>query len=201
MSGGDRDRPSVPHHLRTPTDRNRTVAPDDAPTVPQLLTVEEWKQWERDRTNEAVRTTREDTKLHLDTRLGLLESKLDGIMSRSDVRIGRTASLWRLVAIAGIACSGVMGTMMATCANSYERARVDAIEPAVEAKHTASQAIDLTAQHENRLGDIEQRTSELAAAVEKLNGAVIALTSRLPEPEPTHLSVPASGAKPRKGSR
>lgn len=106
---------------------------------------------------------------------------------------------WKAIAAIGIAASITMGTMMASCMNAYHAARVDAVEPAARAEQKATDANDLAKDHASRLDEIESTQKVLASAVERLNGAVVALTIKLAD-EPERIDVPAP-PRPRKGSR
>lgn len=112
----------------------------------------------------------------------------------------RATRWWKAAAGIGIAASLTMGTMMATCMNAYQSARVDAIEPATRAEQSATDATSRVDEHADRLASIEENQNKLGAAVEKLNGAVLALMTKM-DPDPHLITVPAAAARPRRGSR
>ena len=209
MSAGDHGaRPSVPHAMtRVRTDRAPTIPPDEADTkreeiaVPQLLTVEEWKQWQRDHTDEAVKRTRADERLHFDTRLGAMESKIDDLFGTTISKRRRREVVSLVGFVASLIASGIMGIWMAVAPRAREAAEVAVIAPAIEAKRVATVAVETTDDHEERLTKVEQTQRQILGAIEKLNGAVVMVIDRLPAPEPTHIDVPAPVAVPRRGKK
>ena len=73
--------------------------------------------------------------------------------------------------------------------------------PAIEAKRVASVVAETADDHEARLSKVEATQQQILAAIEKLNGAIVMVVDRLPEPEPARIEVPTSIGKIRQLER
>ncbi len=152
-----RDRPSLPHSLqRTPTGPQRTAEPPAAVSgqleaMAAGFSSEDLLRFARAISEEAVIRTRQDDKLRVDTGVSLIDSKLDGALTRiveasNDPKV---VTKWKALFGLALAAAVGMGTIQATCMNAYKNARVDAIEPAVRAEQKAITA-------ESKVADIAE---------------------------------------------
>lgn len=214
-----RDRPSVPHSLRVPTDRQRAVARGESPPDPRTITIslddvpEDLQAFARSTglsietlikgfslgAKVAVGLTRADDKLAVDLSKGKIHEHLDSI--QGSIAAKRKLREWAYLAglVVSVALAAGQGVWNIVAPKAREAAEVAVIAPAIEAKRVAEVIADKADSHAERLDAIEENQRDLAGALERLNGAVIALTSRLPDPAPTQVHVPASVVKPRRG--
>lgn len=211
-------RPSLPHALRRPTtDRGRALAPatDDAETVreaaaasdaeiaellailrdPSGFSVESVLKLLQLSQRRATAVTRQADKLGVDLGVGRLSEKLDSMIASTSFMSRLKSRVLIGAAFGGWTVAVVLGIWNLVAPKAREAAEVAVIAPAIEAKRVAEVAADKTDEHTARLDAIEASQSQLAASVEKLNGAVIALTSRLPDPPPVVVDVPRARKK------
>jgi hypothetical protein len=186
--------------VRTPTGPQRhTVADFDIPSEPPTFTAEQWLAIMRAGTREAVVQTRQDDKLTMDNAIGLLKSQVSEIVSASK---SRREKVLAGIASLGIAAAVTMGTIMATCVNAYQDARVDAQIPAaraeVKAEQAASKVITVADALEERLKISDERHTKteetlktISIALDANTKAVLGIAAKLSD------SPAPSGKRPR----
>lgn len=222
MSAGEGGRPSVPHHMRVPTDRQRAVARGEAdaeaatvrehqfqtdPAIAELLalvrepsgvSIETLLKVLALSSRQAVIAAKQDDKLRVDLGVGQITEKLDSMVG-SAVGKRRRREIVSLVGfVASAVTAAALGVWSVVAPEAREAAEVAVIAPAIEAKRVAASAVEATDDHETRLAKVEATQREILAAIEKLNGAIVMVVDRLPEPEPTRVEVPSAIAKPRR---
>lgn len=206
------ERPSVPHHMRVPTDRQRAVARGEAESTRESRTItisldevpEDLQAFARSTglsvetlikgfslgSKIAVALTRADDKLVIDLEKGKLGEKLDSMIltAAGKKRISWWAQIIGLIIASALAAGQALWHTVEPRAR--EAAEVAVIAPAIEAKRVATVVSETTDDHEARLSKVEENQAEILAAIEKLNGAIVMVVDRLPPPEPTRIEVP-----------
>lgn len=210
----DRPRPSLPHsHHRAPTGPRLTVPQHQAPAEaaeelhahydPQtfelaqkvlsgIATLEDFLALHRIVSRETVVQTRQDDKLRVDNRVGMIESKIESMQTIADQKIARKANFWRAIAVTMLSIAGTVGVAAATCANAYQTARADAIEPAqraeAKAEHADEKVETVASEMEARMKASEDRhiqtERELAAikkSVDTANTLLVGIAAKLEE--------------------
>lgn len=220
---GDGPRPSVPHAMTRPrTDRARTLATaDDAPTVrepdapmraeleemaavlrdPAGVTVESFLKLLAISQRHASAAQRQADKLGVDLGVGRVQEEFASIR---DTLVGkRRRREWAglIGSAVGAMVSAALIVWMIVAPRAREAAEVAVIAPAIEAKRVAVATADRTDDHEARILAMERAQEEILGAIEKLNGAVVMVIDRLPEPEPQRIEVPGAITKPRRGKK
>ncbi len=196
-----------------PTDRQRAVArgeveaePATDPAIAELLalvrepsgvSIETLLKVLALSSRQAVIAAKQDDKLRVDMNVGQITEKLDSMVGSATRkrRVIHWAQVAGLVIASALAAGQALWNIVAPEARAA--AEVAVIAPAIEAKRVAEVAADRADTHAARLDAIERSHSELAASVERLNGAVVALTDRLPPPPPTRIDVVTDASQPR----
>lgn len=216
------ERPSIPHRIhRVPTGPRRHVQPaqpiaqdphvqdepaeqdepaaHDDPDLPQGplegWSVESFMATMRKISDEAVMRTRQDDKLRVDTSVGLIDSKIDGAITRI-VKADRSGTKkWKTLATLGISAAGGMGIMMATCMNAYQDARFDVVVPTARAEAKVETLEDRMADSERRHEETDKALGDIKKSLEANTDAVLGI-AKLLDPERDALDEPAPAASP-----
>lgn len=210
------ERPSVPHSLsRVPTGPRPTVPKSppeaqDAEHDPMTMaiaekiangafTVEDLLTLNRIVSRNTVVETRNDDKMRVDASVSLLDSKLDGALTRIVNASQQVASKWKAIAALATTMAVTMGAVTASCANAYQTARLDAVEPAARAEQKAERA-DAQIQQlssalekrilasEERHAKTETKLEEIETSINTANSVLLKISEKLDVP-------PESGKK------
>lgn len=146
--------------------------------------------------------TRQADKLGVDLGVGRLQEQL-GSVRESIAAISQGAAErrrvreWVAIALLCVMTAGAVGQALWNwvAPRAREAAEVAVIAPAIEAKRVAEVAVDRADDHEARISKMEKSQEEILGAIEKLNGAVVMVIDRLPDPEPTRIEVPRHGKR------
>ena len=217
MSAGDQaPRPSVPHALtRVRTDRAPSVPPiDEAETVrenvdpalaemlallkdPSGMSIETVLKLLLTGQRHATASTRQADKLGVDLGVGRLQEQI-GSMVASRTFVQQVKS--RILGVATIV-STITALALALWTwlvpKAHEEAAAVIVAPAVAAEAKVLTMEERMDAAEKRHDETEATLSNLAASVERLNGAVVSLTDRLSDPPPHEIVVPT----PRRGKK
>lgn len=212
MSAGDHGaRPSVPHAMtRAHTDRARTVPPEKAETMretvdrelaealaivrdPSGFTIESVLKLLDLGQRRAVIATRQDDKLRVELEAGRVTERLDSMQASV---LGQRRWHERLKTyLLGVAVAGAVGQAMWSwlAPRARDEAHATIVAPAVAAEAKVLSVEERIAANERKHDETDRVLSDLKASVERLNGAVVALASKLEEP--TRVRVPSGGGK------
>lgn len=221
MSAGDHGvRPSVPHAMtRVRTDRASAVPPiDEQETVrenvdpalaellalikdPSGMSIETVLKLLITGQRHATADTRAKDKLGVDLGVGQVREDFKSV--RESIIGRRRIREWIMIValVLSVATAAGQAVWNLVAPKAREAAEVAVIAPAIEAKRVATAAVETADDHEARITKMEATQAEILGAIEKLNGAVVMVIDRLPEPPPRVIEVPAHTAPPRRGGK
>lgn len=183
MDGGN----DMPREM--PYQEHRRPSTGSQPTLSQQ-TSEMEKAWER-AMDAAVAKAGQNFHLQVQRALSLQQSQSMEVANKS-------ARLWKALAGLAGAAAITMGTMMGSCMNAYQAARVDAIEPAARAEQNASALETRVETQGKRIEEIDTSVKSLSVGVADLKDAIVTLTATIPRQTPPTDPPPV---KPKRGSR
>ena len=184
------DRPSVPYSSRVQTGPQPSLS--GAMEAATGFTAQDILDLLSKATEAAIIRTRQDDKLRVDTSVGLIDSKIDGALTQVAKKTSSQELKWKFLFYVAISAAGAMGTVMASCRNAYETARVDAHEPAARAEVKAGEAVakvvvversmeDRMAASDARHAKTEETLAKLGDALDANTLAVLGIAARLDE--------------------
>lgn len=216
MTPGDQGgRPSVPHAMtRVRTDRRAAVPPEEAETVresvdpamaellaivrdPSGLSTESVLKLLLIGQRHATAATRQQDALGVGLGVGQMREEFQSIQGTLLGKRRRREMAYLIGFVAAGIFAGAQWVWNTVAPEARAAAEVAVIAPAIEAKRVATVAVETTDDHEARITAMENTQKDILAAIEKLNGAVVMVVDRLPEPEPRTIEVPASTLKRR----
>lgn len=214
-------RPTVPHHLqrppsapqatvrRQPEPEPEPATPFDCEYDPKVIELarriqagdysfEDLLTLNKIISRSTVVETRNDDRLRVDTSVSLLDSKLDGALTRilSAVEKPEAITKWKRIATLAISAAFTMGVIMASCKSGYLSASADAVKPAQRAEEKAEQAEvrvdDIAKVLANRIKAnedkdiiVEKRLAKIEDTLSSTNTVLLQISAKLgaaPEP-------------------
>lgn len=221
-------RPSVPHsvhrvptapqpHLRREPDPEPEPNPADCEFDPQTIAlarriqagafaIEDLLTLNKIVSRSTVVETRNDDRLRVDTSVSLLDSKLDGALTRILNAVERPGAVlrWKRISALAISAALTMGAVLASCRTGWQTATAQAVEPAQraeanveEVKAAANELETRVAASEAKHAKTAEKLGEIEGWIKSANSTLEAIAEKVGAEQPEEPALP----KKKKGSK